>query len=81
MNPNPGLLSGNTTNECIITTAMHDLFLTLSAWEPQGDLKSDISIHSPSDSKHWFKHLTFGPDDALTHNQPTLSQRNDPQYG
>ncbi|RYP72866.1 hypothetical protein DL771_003904 [Monosporascus sp. 5C6A] len=59
---------------------MHDLFLTLSAWEPQGDLKLDISIHSPSDSQHWFKYLTFGPD-TLPHSQVTFSQRDDPEHG
>ncbi|RYP90017.1 hypothetical protein DL770_003862 [Monosporascus sp. CRB-9-2] len=70
----------NMTDKCIIITAMHDLFLTLSAWEPQGDLKLDISIHSPSDSQHWFKYLTFGPD-TLPHSQVTFSQRDDPEHG
>ncbi|RYP56020.1 hypothetical protein DL769_009992 [Monosporascus sp. CRB-8-3] len=73
-------LGNNTTDNCIIITAMHDLFLTLSAWEPQGDLKLDISIHSPSDSQHWFKYLTFGPD-TLPHSQVTFSQRDDPEHG
>lgn len=72
--------SNNTTDKCIIITAMHDLFLTLSAWEPQGDLKLDISIHSPSDAQHWFKYLTFGPD-TLSHSQTTSSQRDDPEHG
>ncbi|RYP24778.1 hypothetical protein DL765_000324 [Monosporascus sp. GIB2] len=69
-----------TTDKCIIITAIHDLFLTLSAWEPQGDLKLDISIHSPSDSQHWFKYLTFEPD-TLPHSQVTFSQRDDPEHG
>lgn len=46
----------------LITTAFLDLFSTLSAWEPDGNLLLDISVHSPSDSEHWFKYLTFGPD-------------------
>lgn len=46
----------------LITTAFLDLFSTLSAWEPNGNLLLDISVHSPSDSDHWFKYLTFGPD-------------------
>lgn len=29
-------------------------FQTLSTWAPAGDLVLDISVHSPSDSKHWF---------------------------
>jgi hypothetical protein len=70
----------STTNNCIIVTAMHDLLLTLSAWEPRGDLKLDISIHSPSDSQHWFKYLTFGPD-TLSQSQITSSQRDDPEHG
>jgi hypothetical protein len=45
-----------------ITKAFQDLFAVLSTWEPNGDLKLDISIYSPSDSQHWFKYLTFMPD-------------------
>ncbi|KAI0011037.1 hypothetical protein F4779DRAFT_637795 [Xylariaceae sp. FL0662B] len=66
-------------NNCVVITTMHDLFLTLSAWGPQGDLTLDISIHSPSDSQHWFKYLTFGPD-ALPHSRVTLGQRDDPEH-
>lgn len=47
---------------CPITTAFEDLFSVLSTWVPSGDLMLDISIYSPSDSKHWFKYLTFMPD-------------------
>jgi uncharacterized membrane protein len=43
----------------LIMTALLDLFSTLSAWEPNGNLVLDISVHSPSDSEHWFKYLTF----------------------
>lgn len=46
----------------IITTAVEDLCSSLSTWEPHGALVLDISVHSPSDSKHWFKYLTFVPD-------------------
>ncbi|KAH9907472.1 hypothetical protein F4778DRAFT_542154 [Xylariomycetidae sp. FL2044] len=45
-----------------IVAAVGNLFAALSEWEPKGDLLLDISIHSPSDSEHWFKELTFGPD-------------------
>lgn len=69
---------GVTTDDCIVTTAIHDLFFSLSTWEPQGDLKLDISIHSPSDSQHWFKYLTFGPD-TFPCSQVTRSQRDDPE--
>lgn len=44
------------------TKAFHDLFSVLSTWEPNGDLILDISIYSHSDSKHFFKYLTFAPD-------------------
>ncbi|KAK3942762.1 hypothetical protein QBC46DRAFT_379369 [Diplogelasinospora grovesii] len=50
------------TDNIVITAAFQDLFSTLSAWEPNGNLLLDISVHSPSDSEHWFKYLTFGPD-------------------
>jgi hypothetical protein len=46
----------------LITTALRNLFLTLSGWEPNSNLLLDISVYSPSDSKHWFKYLTFEPD-------------------
>lgn len=78
-NGNMNHLPYERADKCIIITAIHDLFLTLSAWEPQGDLKLDISIHSPSDSQHWFKYLTFGPD-ALPDSQVTPSQREDPEH-
>ncbi|KAK2765014.1 hypothetical protein FQN54_008713 [Arachnomyces sp. PD_36] len=50
------------TDHCPITTAFQNLFSTLSTWEPVRDLILDISIYSPSDSKHWFPYLTFMPD-------------------
>lgn len=46
----------------LLITAIQDLFSTLSTWEPNGDLLLDVSVHSPSDSEHWFKYLTFSPD-------------------
>lgn len=50
------------TDHCPITTAFQNLFSTLRTWEPVDDLILDISIYSPSDSKHWFQYLTFMPD-------------------
>jgi hypothetical protein len=50
------------TDHCPITTAFQNLFSTLSTWDHNGFLTLDISIYSPSDSKHWFKYLTFMPD-------------------
>lgn len=50
------------TDKCPITTAFQNLFSILSTWDPHGDLTLDISIYSPSDSKHWFQYLTFMPD-------------------
>lgn len=46
----------------LIATAFQDLFSTLSTWKPGSDLVLDISVHSPSDAKHWFKYLTVMPD-------------------
>ncbi|KAI1119204.1 hypothetical protein F5Y14DRAFT_125445 [Nemania sp. NC0429] len=45
-----------------ITTAFQTLFSVLSTWDPSSNITLDISIFSPSDSKHWFKYLTFMPD-------------------
>jgi hypothetical protein len=58
----PELWGVSYTDNALITTTLQDLFSTLSAWEPIGELMLDISVYSPSDSKHWFKYLTFGPD-------------------
>ena len=69
--PNPGLhpdvdwdeaFSITDADGCPITTAFQNLFSILSTWDLNGDLVLDISIYSPSDSKHWFKYLTFMPD-------------------
>ncbi|KAI3330381.1 hypothetical protein F4824DRAFT_492287 [Ustulina deusta] len=78
------------TNNCPITTAFQNLFSILSTWDPNGDLILDISIYSPSDSKHWFKYLTFMPDtlsDMLGGGGGGIEQTildkvyNDPQHG
>lgn len=45
-----------------VSTAIRNLFLALSTWEPSGELLLDMSIHSPSDSKYLLKYLTFEPD-------------------
>lgn len=50
------------TDHCPITRAFQNLFSILGTWDPNGDLILDISIYSHSDSKHWFKYLTFMPD-------------------
>lgn len=42
------------TENALITTAFEDIFSTLSTWEPNGTLLLDISLHSPSDSEHYF---------------------------
>ncbi|KAK1845891.1 hypothetical protein CCHR01_11501 [Colletotrichum chrysophilum] len=49
-------------DDALVTTALRDLIMTLSGWEPNGSLLLDISVHSPSDAEHWFKYLTFAPD-------------------
>ncbi|KAH8898282.1 hypothetical protein GQ53DRAFT_711483 [Thozetella sp. PMI_491] len=48
-----------------IVNGLEALFSTLSTWEPRPCremLQLDISVHSPSDSEHWYKYLTFEPD-------------------
>lgn len=47
----------------VVTTGLQDLFSALSKWEPRrSELVLDVSFYSPSDSKYWFKELTFVPD-------------------
>lgn len=50
------------TDNILIIIAIQSLFSILSTWKPNGNLLLDISVHSPSDSEHWFKYLTFEPD-------------------
>ncbi|KAF5484357.1 hypothetical protein CGCS363_v014808 [Colletotrichum siamense] len=54
----------STADHVRIGRAFTGLFSALSAWQPSDNLVLDISIHSPSDSDHWFKYLTFVPDMA-----------------
>ncbi|KAI3325472.1 hypothetical protein HD806DRAFT_552748 [Xylariaceae sp. AK1471] len=70
------------------TKCAPNLFSVLSTWDPNGDLILDISIYSPSDSKHWFRYLTFVPDtlsDMLVGGgiEQTIldNDYNDPQHG
>ncbi|KAI1827499.1 hypothetical protein F4861DRAFT_550406 [Xylaria intraflava] len=49
----------------LIVKGLQNVFSALRTWEPNGSLVLDISVHSPSDSEHWFKYLTFGPDAPL----------------
>ncbi|KAJ3574971.1 hypothetical protein NPX13_g4193 [Xylaria arbuscula] len=67
---------------CVSThVVFENLFSVLSTWDPNSELALDISIYSPSDSKHWFKYLTFVPDTA-SHVQTTLDKvDDDPQHG
>jgi len=49
----------------LVMNGLESLFSVLSTWGPRpcgGVLQLDISVHSPSDSEHWYKYLTFEPD-------------------
>ncbi|PTB69996.1 hypothetical protein BBK36DRAFT_1110106 [Trichoderma citrinoviride] len=59
----PVLREFRNTDSYMIMVALLDVFSVLSTWEPQGSLQLDISVYSPSDSEHWFKYLTFEPDE------------------
>ncbi|KAK1595393.1 uncharacterized protein LY79DRAFT_547567 [Colletotrichum navitas] len=76
------------TDKCPITTGFQDLFSILSTWDPYNDLTLDISIYSPSDSKHWFPYLNFMPDVSFDtpgdHCPETMilnRDHHDPQHG
>ncbi|SCN88541.1 uncharacterized protein FFB20_08327 [Fusarium fujikuroi] len=69
-----------------IVDAFENLFTTLSAWEPRGDLVLDISIYSPSDNQHWFKYLSFSSDTSTgepSHHghEHGSTMTNDPAHG
>ncbi|KAI1161980.1 hypothetical protein F5B18DRAFT_674000 [Nemania serpens] len=44
----PNRRSPRTADNCIVITAIHDLFWMLSSWEPQRQLNLEIEIYSPS---------------------------------
>ncbi|KAK1242488.1 hypothetical protein MKX08_005300 [Trichoderma sp. CBMAI-0020] len=50
-------------DDLLIQTAVQSLFLVLGTWDRSSSLKLDISVYSTSDPEHWFKYLTFEPDD------------------
>ncbi|SCO27297.1 uncharacterized protein FFMR_00176 [Fusarium fujikuroi] len=68
-----------------IVDAFDNLFTTLSAWEPRGDLVFEISIYSPSDNQHWFKYISFSPDndtgEPSRHGHEHGATVNDPAHG
>ncbi|KAH6669721.1 hypothetical protein F5X68DRAFT_142244 [Plectosphaerella plurivora] len=55
-------LQANADDERRVTTEFRKLISTLSVWDHHGQLTLDISVYSPSDSRHWFKYLTNEPD-------------------
>ncbi|KAI1259559.1 hypothetical protein F5Y18DRAFT_294584 [Xylariaceae sp. FL1019] len=74
----------NTANGCPITATFEKLFLSLSMWDCHGHLTLDISIHSPSDSEHWFKYLSFVPDiphGNYTEQTVLEDAQDDPRHG
>ncbi|EHK45603.1 hypothetical protein TRIATDRAFT_317758 [Trichoderma atroviride IMI 206040] len=50
-------------DDLLIKTGIQSLFLVLGAWSRSSSLILDISVYSTSDPEHWFKYLTFEPDD------------------
>lgn len=68
-------------DDLLIKTGIRSLFLVLGAWGRSSCLTLDISVYSTSDPEHWFKYLTFEPDDDEDDvprlNQAVPSQIND----
>ncbi|KAI0383210.1 hypothetical protein F5Y04DRAFT_278915 [Hypomontagnella monticulosa] len=58
-----------TTDNCIIITAMHDLFWMLSLWEPQGQLHLEIEIYSPKRKSLDSSETSLAPADQLLLNK------------
>ncbi|KAF2815552.1 uncharacterized protein BDZ99DRAFT_550438, partial [Mytilinidion resinicola] len=62
--------------------SIKSVFRILGKWNPQGRLTLDISVQSPSDSKHHFKNAHFGPDIAHSfESEQPLSSFHDPPHG
>ncbi|KAL6804956.1 hypothetical protein GGI42DRAFT_323251 [Trichoderma sp. SZMC 28013] len=56
-------------NQHLFTTAVWDLFLILSQWGEHGEIKLEISVHSPSDSLHYCQELK-----SRIHREANMSQ-------
>ncbi|KEY65638.1 hypothetical protein S7711_07887 [Stachybotrys chartarum IBT 7711] len=69
----------------LIADAFQRLLSTLSTWEPRSKLVLDISVYSPSDTRHWFKYLSFHPDTHLGECRPSEHEQgilmDDPAHG
>ncbi|KAL6788166.1 hypothetical protein J3E68DRAFT_444843 [Trichoderma sp. SZMC 28012] len=57
-------------NQRLFTTAVWDLFFTLSQWEEHCDVTLEISVHSPSDALHYCQELK-----SRIHRQANMSLR------
>lgn len=69
-------------NTDIIKNAIQQLFQILSAWQqPSKSLVLDISVYSPSDSKHYFKNLQFSSDAASDSVATNEISPHDPHHG
>lgn len=49
-----------------VKDVMRKALFILSTWKARGSLTLDISVHSPSDSKHWFANSYYGSDAVPT---------------
>ncbi|PTB67876.1 hypothetical protein BBK36DRAFT_1194095 [Trichoderma citrinoviride] len=56
-------LFNSAADDLLIKTAIQSLLFVLSTWDRSSSLALDISVYSVSDQEHWFKYLTFEPDD------------------
>lgn len=70
------------SNTNIIKATIRELFIILSTWKPSGSLVLDISVHSPSDSKHHLKYIHFGSDAIPEFNDvQDGADAHDPRHG
>jgi len=65
-----------TANRQTTRSALNAVLSFLSTWKPNGSLSLDITVQSPSDPNHWFKHV-----DLDNHRQNTVVAAHDPRHG
>lgn len=63
-------------NRRTIRGALNAALSLLSKWKPNGSLSLDITVQSPSDPNHWFKHVDFD-----NHRRDTVGAAHDPRHG
>ena len=69
------------TNRALVEDGLQNILYALSGRPSSIDLTLDISVHSPSDSRHQFKYIRFEPaNKPASYNIPMLTSCHNPSH-